>query len=132
MLIDQRIQRIRSIRKTTEFRSPNSPVWRSCVTEYKRNRVRRDEQHPGTHGSVVSHFIRHVLPASKTLGVDTDLDEERVDSSQEVSQSFVVNGSLGAQKVGACFQTYSGRQAILTLETASPMDIWLSVVSPPS
>jgi len=105
MLIDQHTRRIQSIRKTTGFRNPNSPVWRRCVTRCKRNRVRRDGQHWGTHGSVVSHLIRHVLPASKTLGVDTNLDKERVDSSQEVSQSFVVDGSLRAQKVGSCFKT---------------------------
>jgi hypothetical protein len=102
MLIDQRTQRIRSIRKTTGFRNPNNPVWRSFVTERKRNRARQNESPLSTYGSVVSHFVRHVLPASKTLGVDTDLDKERVNTSQEVSQSFVVNGSLRMQEVSLC------------------------------
>lgn len=42
----------------------------------------------------MSHLVRHVLPASQSLGVDSDLGQEQVDSSQEVPQGLVVDDTL--------------------------------------
>lgn len=42
----------------------------------------------------MGHFVGHVLPASQTFGVDTDLGQEEVNSTQEVSQSLVVDDTL--------------------------------------
>lgn len=41
-------------------------------------------------GSVVSHFIVHMLTESQTLTLDTDLDQEHVNTSNEVAQGLVV------------------------------------------
>ena len=42
-------------------------------------------------GSVVGHFVGHVLTESKLPGVHTQLEQEELDACKEVSQSFVVH-----------------------------------------
>ena len=45
----------------------------------------------------MSHLVGHVLPAPEPLWVDTDLGQEEVCSSQEVTESLVVDGTLQNQ-----------------------------------
>ena len=42
----------------------------------------------------MSHLVGHVLPAPEPLWVDTDLGQEEVCSSKEVTESLVVYGTL--------------------------------------
>lgn len=44
-----------------------------------------------TVGGVMGHLVGHVLSESESVGVDTNLDQEQVDSSKEVTQSLVIN-----------------------------------------
>lgn len=46
-----------------------------------------------TVSSVMGHLVGHVLSESESLGVDTNLDQEQVDSSNEVTESLVVDQS---------------------------------------
>ncbi|KAH3663851.1 hypothetical protein OGAPHI_005254 [Ogataea philodendri] len=42
---------------------------------------------------IMGHLVRHVLSESESVRVDTDLDQEQVDSGQKVSQGLVVHHS---------------------------------------
>ena len=47
-----------------------------------------------TYSSVMSHLVGHVLPAPQPLWVDTDLDQEELSSSKEITKSLVVDNTL--------------------------------------
>jgi hypothetical protein len=48
----------------------------------------------GAYSGVMSHLVRHVLPTPEPLWVDTNLGQEEVSSSKEVTESLVVDGAL--------------------------------------
>jgi hypothetical protein len=48
----------------------------------------------GAYSSVMSHLIGHVLPTPEPLWVDANLGQEEVCSSEEVTESLVVDGAL--------------------------------------
>lgn len=70
------------------------------------------------YSGVMGHFVSHVLPASQPSRVYTDLGQEQLSSTEEVTKSLVVDDTLYNHQISC----HHGKKVeeVLTSATASP------------